>query len=132
MKNLLSHRENEPNAEVMLSSFVILEGFREEFSVKALKARQMRKDPAYSMVSHFTGGMLGVIASLRVGFKAMSSCEIIKMYKRAMYEVFQSKVSLAKVSLAKVLLAKVLFIKGIVHVNFHKISLPLLLLKFHL
>ena len=93
MKNLLSHRENEPNAEVMLSSSVILEGFREEFSVKALKARQRKKGSAYSMVSHFTGGMLGVMASLRVGFKVMSSCEIIKMYKRAIYDLTGIKCS---------------------------------------
>ena len=87
MNDLLEHRATPSNEEAFVTSNVILEGFRGGGSIEVLKARQRRNGPAYSYISLFTGGMLGMMSALRVGFKNVMSTEIVKPYKRAIKDL---------------------------------------------
>ena len=87
MKDILEHRAAPSAEEAFVTSNVILEGFREGGSMEVLKARQRRNGPAYSYISLFTGGMLGMMSALRVGFKNVMSTEIIKPFKRAIKDL---------------------------------------------
>ena len=86
--DLLEKKNETPSEkEAFITSNVILEGFREGGSMEVLKARQRRKCPAYSYISLFTGGMLGMMSAIRVGFKNVMSTEIVKPYKRAIKDL---------------------------------------------